>query len=61
MYTAQESLSQSKSKHHQAAPVIMGGSDNSTVNNTTMNTFTSPAPPSSRDYYDYNTANKAIR
>ena len=62
MYTAQESLSQTKSsKHHQAAPVIMGGSDNSTVNNTTMNTFTSPAPPSSRDYYDYNTANKAIR
>ena len=60
MYTAQENLSQSKSKQGSfaAAPMIVGGSDNSTVNNTTMNTFTSPAPPSSRDYYDYNTAFK---
>ena len=63
MYTAQENLSQSKSKqgNFAAAPMIVGGSDNSTVNNTTMNTFTSPAPPSSRDYYDYNTAFKQSR
>ena len=61
MYTAQESLNQSQSNKNQPPAVIVGGSDNSTVNNTTMNTFTSPAPPSSRDYYDYNTAFKQTR